>query len=121
MAASSGRFCLHSDGRRCSDSCDRIATEPGYGRPFERHSVVEELAGKGVHMTVQRRAVLEIRTRRDHAHLACLECGQIEEFSSSLLDQLKSAIARQSGFELRITRLEAAGVCSGSKANQKAG
>ena len=53
----------------------------------------------------------EVKTRQDHVHLACLSCGRIEEYSSSLFEQLKSDIARQTGFAIRVTRLEVGGVC----------
>ena len=32
----------------------------------------------------------EVRTTRDHVHLACFRCARIEEFSSTLFDQLKT-------------------------------
>jgi len=53
----------------------------------------------------------EVKTRRDHAHLACFHCGHIEEFTSDLFEELKREIARQSGFEVRVTRLELGGLC----------
>lgn len=53
----------------------------------------------------------EVKTRRDHLHLACFQCGRIEEFSSPLFEQLKSELATQLGFEVRVTRLEVGGRC----------
>jgi len=53
----------------------------------------------------------EAKTHGDHIHLACFHCGGIEEFASPLFDQLKSAITRETGFEARVIRLEAGGVC----------
>ena len=53
----------------------------------------------------------EVKTTRDHIHLACFRCGRIEEFSNSLFEQLKSEISRQAGFKIRVTRLEVGGVC----------
>lgn len=138
--------------------------------PFERRSLLEELAAKGVRLTVQRRVLIEIiqsaqqhldaalllelarkrepnidratvyrtiellkklrlvdeldlmhlqgekhyyevKTRRDHVHLACFQCGRIEEFSSALFERLKSEISNQAGFEVRVTRLEVGGRC----------
>ncbi len=32
----------------------------------------------------------EIRTGINHVHLACFECGQVEEFTSPIFDQLKT-------------------------------
>jgi Fur family transcriptional regulator, ferric uptake regulator len=53
----------------------------------------------------------EVRTNRDHVHLACFRCGRIEEFSSPLFELLKAEIAKQAGFTIRVTRLEVGGNC----------
>lgn len=138
--------------------------------PYERPSLVEELTAKGVRLTAQRRALIEIiqdaaehldaatllelarrrqpeidratvyrtlellkkhrlineldlmhlqgekhfyeiKTRRDHVHLACFQCGGIEEFSSSLFERLKQQIADQTGFDAAVVRLEVGGRC----------
>jgi len=152
-----------------NSSCDRVATKDA-SCPFERRSLLEELAAKGVRLTAQRRAVVEtiqdagehldasalltqarirepnidratvyrtidllkrlrlideldlmhlkgekhfyeVKTRRDHVHLACFQCGRIEEFSSIAFEKLKSELATQTGFEVRVTRLEVGGRC----------
>ena len=126
---------------------------------LERRALLDELVSKGVRMTVQRRALVEViqeskqhldaaallnlarerepsidratvyrtiellkrlrlvdeldlmhlegekhyyevRTKQDHVHLACLRCGRIEEFSSSLFERLKTEISEQSGFKI---------------------
>lgn len=165
-----------------AEACDRVANRTNQRSccdsvakkmencPFERRSLVEELANKGVRMTAQRRVLVEIiqeaeehldasalldrarkrepnidratvyrtiellkklrlvdeldlmhlqgekhyyevRTRRDHVHLACFQCGRVEEFSSALFEHLKDEIAMQTGFEVRVTRLEVGGRC----------
>lgn len=53
----------------------------------------------------------EVKTRRDHVHLACFQCGRIEEFSSALFERLKSEISNRANFEVRVTRLEVGGRC----------
>ena len=53
----------------------------------------------------------EATTRRDHLHLACFGCGRIEEFTSSAFEDLKADITAQTGFEIRVIRLEAGGLC----------
>lgn len=53
----------------------------------------------------------EAKTTSEHVHLACFRCGRIEEFSSPLFDQLKSEIASDAGFQIRVTRLEVGGAC----------
>ncbi len=54
----------------------------------------------------------EAKTNVDHVHLACFECGRIEEFTSPLFDRLKGEISRQMGFQIRVVRLEVGGRCS---------
>jgi Fur family transcriptional regulator, ferric uptake regulator len=53
----------------------------------------------------------EVKTTREHVHLACFRCGRIEEFSSPLFEQLKSEIGAEAGFKIRVTRLEVGGTC----------
>ena len=143
--------------------------------PFERRSLLEELTSKGVRITAQRRALIEViqeaeehldassllerarkrepsidratvyrtielfkklrlvdeldlmhlngekhyyevKTRRDHVHLACYRCGRIEEFASPLFEQLKDEIASQNCFAVRVTRLEVGGICAACSA-----
>lgn len=54
----------------------------------------------------------EAKTNIDHVHLACFQCGRIEEYTSSLFERLKSEITRQKGFHIRVVRLEVGGRCS---------
>ncbi len=53
----------------------------------------------------------EVKTEQDHVHLACFRCGRIDEYSSSLFERLKEEIAGQTGFQIRVTRLEVGGTC----------
>jgi Fur family transcriptional regulator, ferric uptake regulator len=53
----------------------------------------------------------EAKTNRDHCHMACLRCGAIMEYVSSSFEKLKDEMARESGFEIRVVRLEAGGLC----------
>lgn len=54
----------------------------------------------------------EARTKSDHIHLACFRCGSVEEFTSSLYDELKAEIARMRGFHVQVSRLEVGGLCA---------
>jgi Fur family transcriptional regulator, ferric uptake regulator len=40
----------------------------------------------------------EVKTKEDHIHLACFRCGRIQEFSSTLFEQLKAEISRPHWF-----------------------
>ena len=54
----------------------------------------------------------EAKREKDHIHLACFQCGKIEEFGSPLFERLKQEIARERGFQLSAVRMEAGGRCS---------
>lgn len=144
---------------------------------LDRRALIEEVAAKGIRMTAQRRAVIEViqgahehldaaalldlarqrepsidratvyrtiellkrlrlideldlmhlkgekhyyevKTRRDHVHLACFRCGRIEEYSSPLFEQLKAEISDQAGYDIRVIRLEVGGACRACVAEQ---
>ena len=53
----------------------------------------------------------EAKTNRDHGHMACFRCGAIMEYASSSFERLKQEIAKQSGFQIRVVRLEVGGFC----------
>ena len=53
----------------------------------------------------------EAKTNRDHCHMACFRCGAIMEYASSSFEKLKQEMAKQSGFQIRVVRLEVGGVC----------
>lgn len=58
----------------------------------------------------------EAKTSRDHSHMACFRCGAIMEYASTSFEKLKKEMAKQSGFQIRVVRLEVGGIC---KACQK--
>ncbi len=145
--------------------------------PMERRNLLRELESKGVRMTSQRRALVEViqeathhldadalldlarrrhanidratvyrtiellknlrlideldlmhlegekhyyevKTQRDHIHMACFRCGRIQEFSSALFEKLKSEIASETGFNIRVARLEVGGACEACAADE---
>jgi len=47
------------------------------------------------------KAVFELNQGGHHDHLVCLECGRVEEFYDSEIEQRQSEIARKRGFRLR--------------------
>jgi Fur family ferric uptake transcriptional regulator len=145
---------------------------------LERRSLMSDLAAKGVRLTAQRRAVVEViqeaeehldadgllergrkivpnldratvyrtldllkklrlideldlmhlqgekhyyevKTKRDHIHMACFRCGRVEEFSSPLFERLQAEISKQAGFVIRVSRLEVGGSCRFCAAEDK--
>lgn len=53
----------------------------------------------------------EAKTDRDHSHMACFRCGAIVEYASPSVERLRQEMAEQSGFQIRILRLEVGGLC----------
>ncbi|MGB6875425.1 MAG: Fur family transcriptional regulator [Candidatus Acidiferrales bacterium] len=53
----------------------------------------------------------EVKTSRDHCHMACFRCGAIMEYASPSFEKLKTEMAKQSGFEIKVVRLEVGGLC----------
>jgi Fur family transcriptional regulator, ferric uptake regulator len=53
----------------------------------------------------------EVKTKRDHIHLACFSCGRIEEFINPIFERLKAQIIQETGFRIKVTRLEVGGAC----------
>jgi len=47
------------------------------------------------------KAVFELNQGGHHDHLVCLQCGRVEEFYDSEIEQRQSEIARKRGFQLR--------------------
>ncbi|MFB3922726.1 MAG: Fur family transcriptional regulator [Terriglobia bacterium] len=75
---------------------------------LKKHRLVDEL--DLMHLQGGRH-YYEARTTRDHIHLACLKCGRIQEFESSLFEKLKGQIERERRFRIAVVRVEAGGYC----------
>jgi Fur family ferric uptake transcriptional regulator len=61
----------------------------------------------------------EVKTRKDHLHLACFRCGAIEEFSSPAFERLKQEIGAKNDFDIQVIRLEVGGLCKRCAAKPK--
>jgi Fur family ferric uptake transcriptional regulator len=62
----------------------------------------------------------EVRTQKDHLHLACFGCGQIEELMSPTFERLKREIINDRSFQIDVIRLEVGGLCSRCAAQKQA-
>jgi len=60
------------------------------------------------------KAVFELNQGGHHDHLVCLQCGRVEEFYDSDIEQRQSEIARKRGFQLRGHSLALYADCSRS-------
>ena len=61
----------------------------------------------------------EVKTEKEHLHLACFGCGEIVEFATPAFERLKEEIATENRFEIQAIRLEAGGLCSVCAAKKK--
>jgi Fur family transcriptional regulator, ferric uptake regulator len=61
----------------------------------------------------------EVKTRQDHLHLACFDCGEIIEFTSPAFERLKQEIAAANQFEIQVIRLEVGGYCGACAVKKK--
>lgn len=59
----------------------------------------------------------EAKTSRDHCHIACFRCGAIMEYTSPSFENLREEIAKESGFAIRVLRLEVGGNCPKCRAS----
>ena len=75
---------------------------------LKKRGLVDEL--DLMHLTGEKH-FYEVKTRREHVHLACFRCGKIEELTTPLFEKLKDEMARLSGFEIQVVRLEVGGLC----------
>jgi Fur family ferric uptake transcriptional regulator len=75
---------------------------------LKKRGLIDEL--DLMHLTGEKH-FYEVKTQRDHLHLACFQCGRIEELTTPLFDRLKGEMSRQSGFEIQVVRLEVGGLC----------
>jgi Fe2+ or Zn2+ uptake regulation protein len=75
---------------------------------LKKRGLIDEL--DLMHLTGEKH-FYEVKTHRDHVHLACFQCGRIEELTTPLFEKLKGEMVRQSGFEIQVVRLEVGGLC----------
>lgn len=60
----------------------------------------------------QGRAVFELNEGTHHDHLVCLDCGRVEEFVDSEIEQRQQQIAKTYGFQLQEHALALYGTCT---------
>jgi Fe2+ or Zn2+ uptake regulation protein len=65
-----------------------------------------------VYRTLELLKKCKLQTGDDQIHLACLQCGKVEEPGSRVLESLKNAIAHERGFHISAVRMEAGGRCA---------
>lgn len=58
------------------------------------------------------KAVYELDDGRHHDHLVCLDCGKVEEFHDSAIEERQAVVARERGFKLQEHALSLYGSCT---------
>ena len=76
---------------------------------LKKHGLIDEL--DLMHLNGEKH-YYEVRTQKDHLHLACFGCGAVEEFASPTFERLKREISKENNFEIQVMRLEVGGLCS---------
>lgn len=94
--------------RKADSTIDRVTVYRTL-KLLKRHGLVDELdllhiRGDGHYY--------ERHPQREHIHMACLRCGKVMEFESSLFERLKGQIERDCQFHIVVTRVEMGGYCS---------
>ena len=94
--------------RKADPTIDRVTVYRTI-KLLKRHGLVDELdllhlRGDGHYY--------ERHPQREHIHMACLRCGKVMEFESSLFERLKGQIERDCQFHIVVTRVEMGGYCS---------
>ena len=56
-------------------------------------------------------AVFEINHGSHHDHIVCVDCGRVEEFMDSGIEERQTAVAQRLGFEIRDHSLILHGTC----------
>ncbi len=53
----------------------------------------------------------EVKGKREHYHLVCLNCGKVVEFQSPLVKRMKEDISKRTGFEILDGDIRLNGYC----------
>jgi len=94
--------------RKLDSTIDRVTVYRTL-KLLKRHGLIDELdllhiRGDGHYY--------ERHPQREHIHMACLRCGKVMEFESTLFERLKGQIERDCSFHIIVTRVEMGGYCS---------
>jgi Fur family ferric uptake transcriptional regulator len=58
------------------------------------------------------KAVYELDDGRHHDHLVCVDCGKVEEFHDSAIEERQAVVAQERGFKLQEHALSLYGACT---------
>jgi len=75
---------------------------------LKRHGLIDEL--DLLHLRGDKH-YYEAHAPRDHIHVACLRCGKVREFESSLFEKLKEQIQNDLRIRITVSRTEIGGYC----------
>ena len=94
--------------RKLDSTIDRVTVYRTL-KLLKRHGLIDELdllhiRGDGHYY--------ERHPQREHIHMACLRCGKVMDFESTLFERLKGQIERDCSFHIVVTRVEMGGYCA---------
>lgn len=58
----------------------------------------------------------ELKRATTHYHLVCIRCGQVVEFASPFIEQLKTAVGQQYDYQITDAQVDLLGYCVGCRA-----
>jgi Fe2+ or Zn2+ uptake regulation protein len=65
-----------------------------------------------LHFLEEEHHYYEFKDATEHYHLICSACGQIIEFKSPLIKQLREQVGRQNDFEIHRVEVDMSGLCA---------
>lgn len=65
-----------------------------------------------LHFPEEGRLYYEFKDAAEHYHLICSACGQIVEFESPLIKQLREQVEQQNDFEIHRVHIDMSGLCA---------
>ncbi|MBI2910428.1 MAG: transcriptional repressor [Chloroflexi bacterium] len=84
-------------------------------RLFKELGLVEEVHYSREHLH------FEAKSPKDHYHIICLSCGQVEEFESRLAQEMKSEVGEKLDFQITGADLQLSGYCSRCRLERSSG
>jgi len=104
-----------SEGHLDADELYRLAKERepriSLSTVYRNLSLVKELGLVEERHFADEHHHYEVKGKREHYHLVCLNCGKVVEFQSPLAERMKEAISKRTGFEILDGDIRLEGYC----------
>jgi len=104
-----------SEGHLDADELYRLAKERepriSLSTVYRNLSLFKELGLVEEHRFSDEHHHYEVKGKREHYHLVCLNCGKVVEFESPLAERMKENISKRTGFEILEGDIRLEGYC----------